>query len=122
MKMPKSCLSCPLQGGTADCRLTQKTYNWGLPERPSDCPLVPVPPHGRLIDADAVVAEIDSYIDNMAYSYSYLLREEQSQREHGMVFARDIVRDAPTIIPASEEHTMEEFMYGQEGNPNDGSM
>lgn len=29
---------------------------------------------------------------------------------------------APTIIPASEEHTMEEFMYGQEGNPNDGSM
>ena len=52
MEMPKSCLSCPLQGGTADCRLTQKTYNWGLPERPSDCPLVPATPHGRLIDAD----------------------------------------------------------------------
>lgn len=63
---------------------------------------VPVPPHGRLIDADAVVAEIDSYIDSMAYSYSYLLREEQSQREHGMVFARNIVCDAPTIITAEE--------------------
>ena len=42
MKMPTSCLSCPLQGGTADCRLTQKTYNWGLTERPSDCPLIEV--------------------------------------------------------------------------------
>lgn len=55
MEMPTSCLSCPLQGGTADCRLTQKTYNWGLSERPSDCPIVPVPPHGRLIDADALM-------------------------------------------------------------------
>ena len=55
MEMPKNCLSCPLQGGTADCRLTQKTYNWGLTERPSDCPLVPVPPHGRMIEeADAI--------------------------------------------------------------------
>ena len=63
----------------------------------------PIPKgHGRLIDADAVVDEIDSYIDSMAYSYLYLLREEQSQREHGMVFARDIVCDAPTIIPAEE--------------------
>ena len=51
MEMPKSCLSCPLQGGTADCRLTQKTYNWGLPERPSDCPLVPAPPHGGQVMA-----------------------------------------------------------------------
>jgi hypothetical protein len=63
---------------------------------------VPVPPHGRLGDLDAVAAEIQKAIDNMEYSYPYLLREEQSQREHGMVFARDIVCDAPTIIPAEE--------------------
>ena len=42
IEIPTSCLSCPLQGGTADCRLTQKTYNWGLTERPSDCPLIEV--------------------------------------------------------------------------------
>jgi hypothetical protein len=59
MKMPISCLSCPLQGCTADCRLTQKTYNWGLSERPSDCPLVPIPPHGRLIDADELMGRIE---------------------------------------------------------------
>lgn len=74
MEMPKNCLSCPLQGGTADCRLTQKTYNWGLTERPSDCPLVPVPPHGRLIDADAVLRRYDyelsrTYNDDFAKGF-----------------------------------------------------
>ena len=36
--------------------------------------------------------------------------------------ADEWVQNAPTVIPEEEEHTMEEFMYGQEGNPNDGSM
>jgi len=70
---------------------------------PVDCPCLLVPPHGRLGDLDAVAAEIDSFIDNISYSYSYLLREEQIQMEHGVVFARDIVCDAPTIIPADKE-------------------
>lgn len=39
MKMPKNCLSCPLQGDIFDCRITQKCYNAGLAKRPSDCPL-----------------------------------------------------------------------------------
>ena len=79
MEMPKSCLSCPLQGGTADCRLTQKTYNWGLSERPSDCPLVPVPPHGRLGDLDALAAQCDD--------------------PYWCVWLSDI-EAAPTVIPA----------------------
>ena len=90
MEMPQNCLSCPLQGGTADCRLTQKTYNWGLNERPSDCPLVPVPPHGRLIDADAL--ELASGF-NTSTEYG-LGRSDQLQA---------IKHNAPTIIPASEE-------------------
>ena len=84
MEMPKSCLSCPLQGGTADCRLTQKTYNWGLPERPSDCPLVPVPPHGRLIDADKLV------------------RENYGQYGAIDALALEVIKAAPTIIPEEE--------------------
>jgi hypothetical protein len=87
MEMPKSCLSCPLQGGTADCRLTQKTYNWGLPERPSDCPLVPVPPHGRCIDADELV------------------RENYGQYGAIDALALEAIKAAPTIIPAEEERT-----------------
>ena len=85
MEMPKSCLSCPLQGGTADCRLTQKTYNWGLTERPSDCPLVPVPPHGDLIDRDA----LEPYILNEHYGFR-------------LVYDEVDVAHAPTIIPAEE--------------------
>ena len=94
MEMPKSCLSCPLQGGTADCRLTQKTYNWGLPERPSDCPLVPVPPHGRLIDADALIRELtlDDEDDNSGAS---LL----------MAIFLEVLKAAPTIIAAEEGET-----------------
>lgn len=38
----------------------------------------------------------------------------------------EMIRDATMEYvkrhTAEEEHTMDEFMYGQEGNPNDGSM
>ena len=53
MEMPTSCRAC-LYSRTdirnVDwCVLTEK-------DLPCDCPLVPVPPHGRLIDADALEA------------------------------------------------------------------
>jgi len=61
---------------------------------------VPVQPHGRLIDADAMLMRInhevmEAYMDGVCYGvhpnqeYLYLLGE--------------IIDDAPTIIPASEE-------------------
>ena len=87
MEMPKSCLSCPLQGGTADCRLTQKTYNWGLSERPSDCPLVPVPKHGRLIDADEFLKRA---IGTKCFRGDYALMLDE------------LVGESTTIIPAEE--------------------
>jgi hypothetical protein len=86
MEMPKSCLSCPLQGGTADCRLTQKTYNWGLPERPSDCPLVPVPPHYDLIDHNALkIAVMDC---------------DAETRIDFLKHAMDCINKAPVVIPS----------------------
>lgn len=63
MKMPKSCDSCDLiqfddEGLEAHCPLSPY-YRWcGTPPdyRPEGCPLVEVPtPHGRLIDADALM-------------------------------------------------------------------
>ena len=92
MKMPTSCLSCPLQGGTADCRLTQKTYNWGLTERPSDCPLVHVLPHGRLIDADKAtekVWELMRFPSNLVNTQ----------------WIENTLREMPTVIPADKEET-----------------
>lgn len=60
MKMPRTCNECPCYRRDSfncmnafQCNLTLKVTNWGLTERPSDCPLVEVKtPHGRLIDED----------------------------------------------------------------------
>ena len=52
----------------------------------TDCPLVPVSPHGRLIDADALIADIRTN------SESYFADD----------FAHEWVDVAPTIIPAEE--------------------
>lgn len=57
-----------------------------------DCPIVPVPPHGRLIDADAlmksrVVCDPEEWDDTF---------------RDGCDFALEVVRNAPTIIEAGE--------------------
>ena len=53
MPMPKNCTNCPLNihEMSFGCAVTGRRYNWGNPERLSDCPLVEIlTPHGRLID------------------------------------------------------------------------
>ena len=62
MEMPKNCRDCPLED-TYDgynCRIALKSVNWGLGERPSWCPLVEVPPHGRLIIEEGEIVEQQS--------------------------------------------------------------
>ncbi len=65
MEMPFCCLVCPCSGtdNTEDgnevwiceaSKLRQLTTEDKIEHRPEWCPLVPVPPHGRLIDADAI--------------------------------------------------------------------
>lgn len=54
MKMPENCVGCPLAKNYGMCAITKKTFNWGNPNRLSDCPLIEILPHGRLIDADAI--------------------------------------------------------------------
>ena len=54
-------------------------------KRPNDCPLVEVPePHGRLIDADKLMKRMWNETDCM------------------ISVPATFVRDAPTVIPASE--------------------
>ena len=63
-----------------------------LGERLPDCPLVPVPSHGRRIDADALIAWFKEWYDLNAdvevWQMIQMLADEQV---------------APTIIPAEEE-------------------
>lgn len=72
MDMPTDCIFCPMfHGAWTMCSVLNKTT--GVRGRPDDCPLVPVPDHGRLIDADKIP---ERYVE-----------------------VRDL---APTIIPAEE--------------------
>ena len=59
MEMPKTCDDCKAfvcyrqwagDSGDCFCGITKSDAKDGV--RNADCPLVPVPPHGRLIDAD----------------------------------------------------------------------
>lgn len=61
MTMPETCGDCPLQHSEyLECKITNR-ITWEradgggtrtLSPAENDCPLVEIPPHGRLIDAD----------------------------------------------------------------------
>lgn len=78
MKMPENCDQCPI----SNCRLDNGWLNY--PTRPLGCPLIYVPEHGRLIDADALASMYDPNTD---FGKS----------------VRDTIKDCPTIIPKDKE-------------------
>lgn len=85
MEMPASCCQCPV-----NMYLCKRGYEYLLEhptlydERAKDCPLVPVPQHGRLIDADA--------LGDFPYNMDFCDGGE----------ADEWVRNAPTILEAEE--------------------
>lgn len=104
MEMPARCRACGFAGYGGKnfelnvCLFTGKSQPTLSPERMPDCPLFPVPDHGRLIDADALITvfrEMES-IDwnNKAAPYSWAYAYESIE---------DDIDNAPTIIPAEEE-------------------
>lgn len=90
MEMPKNCLLCPLSvlsGERLFCEITKEEVLRS--KRMSDCPLVPVPPHGRLIDADALLQGCER------------VQGEFAIREYA--FSQSAIENAPTIIPSDKE-------------------
>ena len=87
MEMPKNCRECRLMTADYGCVIVG-AVGYALTEgrRCKDCPLVPVPPHGRLIDADVLKV--------------YMLNEHYNYRE--VVSYSDIVV-APTVIEGEDE-------------------
>ena len=79
MEMPTSCHKCPLLYVTSIC------------DGSKDCPLVPVPPHGRLIDGD--VAEVIHFTEEDADGKDFY---------DGILYAADFISQQPTIIEAEE--------------------
>lgn len=90
MKMPVKCALCDAafpDGVGWSCPLIKGRPNIDNQKgRRKDCPLVPVPPHGRLGD-------LDKLADNM--------RSATAGMEHRAIIMHEI-RRAPTIIPAEE--------------------
>ncbi len=101
MEMPKNCDECPYSSWSNFyqiyiCNATRKhelvlfdrkqvkSTNTMRSGRADNCPLVPIPPHGRLIDADALKIMMPTIGDEYLY-------------------AREMIEEAPTIIPAEEE-------------------
>ena len=66
--IPKNCIECPCGYETEgefrdECQVLSKEWEKDADSvRPDWCPLVEVPtPHGRLIDADALMRDIEEY-------------------------------------------------------------
>ena len=95
MEMPETCYECPCGDNEFyECmatkgRISYHRDEYGDPdgERQEWCPLVYVPPHGRCIDADAMMQQIehDTPLSDVF---------EKTMRFY--------LRTAPTIIPAEE--------------------
>lgn len=94
MEMPIRCAECLLAklsptGKSLICNYMLSRVPWD--ERPFDCPLVPVPPHGRLIDGD----RLDAYLKNAATM-------ADGEAKEAYIDARAEARTMPVIIPAEE--------------------
>ena len=92
MEPPTSCFDCPFMYGRKYCRANSKIefndpdYS-ELKGRYDGCPLVPVPPHGDLIDRDAL-------LDTATIHWSQTTNES--------CFPIDEIEYAPTVIPKDE--------------------
>ena len=108
MEMPKNCAECPCRiiGYTKDyCNVLGKfvDYAVGSEGRRDDCPLIELPPHGRLIDADELMRQIQLYIDE----YELYVDENGFHCEKwcAMKETEMAINNAPTVIEASEAET-----------------
>ena len=99
MEMPTSCFYCPFRikvdPDNIKCLVSgvvfEETFTGSIEMRHSgDCPLVPVPPHGRLIDADALEQECQKRL---------LVCTDQFQRPYEVLRA---IALASTIIETEE--------------------
>lgn len=103
MEMPTRCAECRLstvhsfnERPLCDALVEYMSYGEWETKRLDNCPLVPVPKHGRLIDADAEVARVQNL-------YNKAIAKDP---EMGCVSVYEgeiaVLKLAPTIIPAEE--------------------
>ena len=114
MEMPDTCITCPLQfGGMCYVQPAEIDEPRVAPTvdtcvaRADWCPLVEIPDHGRLIDADALRASIKESIDE-CHKWAKEVSEGEmyarvSQSLGTFVECSLRIKAAPTIIPADKD-------------------
>lgn len=102
MEMPNKCISCRLMRRCGEndldfvcmpARVYVEDLCNAYKPRPDWCPLVSVPPHGRLGDLDTLQKQIDFARNSgmLGKAAHYKLQK--------------LIKEAPTIIPAEEGET-----------------
>ena len=126
MEMPTSCHNCPMLEGDHDDGLCHAASRWlddekywlwyQYPEgdiedsKPVNCPLVPVSPHGDLIDRNKLYEKTAEWEAQALHMVEVTMHDEDTTEwrkwstilTERSAFKFDVA-DAPTIIPASEE-------------------
>ena len=93
MEMPNKCMECACSGTYEDglwvCEIEAEllTYTELEDGKPEWCPLVPVPDHGRLIDADALTVQTNQHYAVLEDDWYITVRT---------------IDNAPTIIESEE--------------------
>ena len=100
MEMPTACYDCPLCYDLICCLLIKNSDSDTFDPcsgRLPNCPLIPVPNHGRLVDADALTKEFPTpaewrEVDGVLFHITGILAK---------------IKAAPTIIPADKDASMQ---------------
>ena len=98
MEMPRNCFECPwrckVDPENLLCRISgeyfEETFSGTIQNRHKSCPLVPVPPHGDLIDRREAI------IDANERAYDFWLSDDEVNA------TIQFLKEQPTIIPAEE--------------------
>lgn len=88
MEMPHDCAECPLDWNECEYINGFDTVDHSDKKRPDNCPLVEIPPHGRLIDADELIARHGDWYTEQGTEVGFI----------GTV--KNLVDAQPTVIEA----------------------
>ena len=97
MEKPTKCGECPCFNGEYYYCQAADIEDAYYSEAPADCPLLPVPDHGRLIDADKLV---DTH-----FSKEYLQKAMTANKDEmgvALINIPLVINNAPTIIPSAD--------------------
>lgn len=92
MEMPKICSVCRLFGEYGCPFIGAVGYALTRRERSEDCPLVPVPAHGRLVDADKLAVIAYTGTDGRPDTF-----------DAGVNWLAEQIDALPTVIPEEDD-------------------